>query len=209
MQITVFGANGKVGRLVVEELLNKGHSVKAFVHSTHNFSYNDKLIIIQGDVYDKQALERAIDGSRAVVSALGSWGTPNKDILTTAISNLIPIMKRREISKIITLTGADSEARGDSNGLVHQFSRPLLKLLAPKILNDGERHIKLLEQSGLDWSVLRSPVMTNLGGPKDYILLDKRPGPWQIINRQSVALALVEMIETDRYSRKLPFISRP
>lgn len=46
MNITVFGATGHVGSLVVEKLLAGGHNVSAFTHGTHHFADNTRLRII-------------------------------------------------------------------------------------------------------------------------------------------------------------------
>ncbi len=50
MRITVFGANGKIGRIVVAKLLEEGHYVKAFVHGRNFFDSNPKLGVVIGGV---------------------------------------------------------------------------------------------------------------------------------------------------------------
>ena len=78
MQITIFGANGKVGSLVVEMALQKGLHVVAFSHGKSLFTPSDNLRIVQGDVYNAADVSSALSGSDVVVSTLGSWGTPKK-----------------------------------------------------------------------------------------------------------------------------------
>lgn len=208
MKIVIFGANGKIGRLVVAEALRRGHSVRAFVHNHSDIADDSNLSIFKGDIYDVDSCRNAIKGCEAVVSTLGSWGTPKKDVVSTAMENIIPIMQSMKINKIVTLTGADSEASNDKRGLAHKLSRPLLATIAGKILADGEKHINLLENSGLNWSVVRSPIMTNYGQASNFKLTEDRPMPWQTINRKSVAIAMVNLLEATESELKAPYIVR-
>lgn len=79
---------------------------------------------------------------------------------------------------------------------------------AKKILEDGEKHIKLLEKSDLNWTVLRSPIMNDKGNAKEYLLTGIRPMPWKTINRYSVAIAMIEILKSGEYSKQAPYIVR-
>jgi putative NADH-flavin reductase len=206
MTITVFGASGKVGSLVIEEALRRGHAVVAFAHSQSNLPQKPGLSIKQGDVHDAKAVAEAIKGSAAVISALGSWGTPSKDILSAGMQNIIPAMESSAIERLISLSGSDARAAGDDLSLIHRLSRTAFKVIAGKVLSDGEKHIQLLEASALDWTVLRSPRMSKHGG--GYQLTNKRPLPWASVGRQSVANCLVDLAEANQYARQAPYIAR-
>jgi putative NADH-flavin reductase len=207
MQITVFGASGMVGSRVVARLLEEGYFVVAFVHSSNRLQPNQKLNIVQGDIHDRQAVAKAIKGSDAVISALGSWGTTAKDILTAGMKNIVLVMESANISRVISLTGADARAAGDSLSLLHRFTHFGLGLVGRKVLRDGEKHIALLQTSKLDWTVIRSPIMNDRGS-LSYYLSNKRPLPWRTVNRQSVAKALVDQLENKKHLQDSPFISR-
>jgi putative NADH-flavin reductase len=205
MQITVFGASGKVGRLVVEEALSRGHSVVAFVHRSKLPATNN-LTVIQGNVYKLSDVTKAVQGSGAVISALGSWGTKRKDVTEQGMANIIPAMEAVGIKRVISVTGHGASAPGDKFEPVHEFSRLLLKLLAAKILRDGEKHIQRLHGSSLEWTVIRSPVMNNrVGG---YKISLSRPWPLATVGRHSVADCLVDLAENREYMRKAPYIVR-
>ena len=204
-QVTVFGANGRVGRRVVAELLRRGNTVVAFVHSKTDLSPSDQLQIIYGDIYNPADVERALAESTAVVSALGSWGTPRKDILTVGMTHIIPAMKHVGVSTIVSLTGADARAPGDILGVVHRFMHAFLMIVAPKIMMDGEQHIALLADSGLDWTVIRSPIMVNKTTSK-YQLGRRRPLPWRTIAYGLVAQAMVNSLQDRTWSQAAPYI---
>jgi putative NADH-flavin reductase len=206
-QITVFGANGRVGRRVVAEALKRGYKVVAFVHDKTNLIESDQLKVVHGDIYKPEDVDLALAGSTAAVSALGSWGTPKKDILTVGMTNIIPAMRRRRISSIISLTGADARAPGDHLGFIHRVTHFFLLFAIRGILVDGEKHIDLLERSGLDWTVIRSPVMVaNDKTAERYSLGMKRPMPWRTVAYQSVALAMVNAIQDRTWGCRAPYI---
>lgn len=207
MQVTVFGAGGNVGQLAVEALLARQHSVVAFVHSHAPFTTTDTLKIFKGDIYDAQQVSDALAGSEVVISALGSWGTPRKDIQAAAMTNIVPAMKFHGIRRIISLTGHDARVVGDEVSLPHKLSHALLDVIAGKVLHDGEEHIRLLQRSGLEWTVLRSPVMTQQSS-NDYRLSSSRPLPLSTIPRRAVAKALVDQLEDTNYLRLSPFLTR-
>ena len=205
MNITVFGATGHVGTLVVEKLLAGGHNVSAFTHGTHHFADNPRLRIIPGDIHKSEDIEKALNDSEAVISCLGSWHTPTKDILTAAMTSIVPIAEEHGIKRIISLTGSAAYAPGDHLGIVDRLNRSMISLIAPKILKDGEAHIRILAESTLDWTVIRSPVMTNKDATK-YRLDMNSPSPLATIPRAAVVAALVDSLEDARFIAAAPYI---
>ena len=208
MKISVFGANGKVGRLIVDLALEQGYQVVAFVHSQSTGVKNANLKEIQGDIYDFAAVRAALKDVDLVISSLGSWHTPKKDILSEAMKNIIPAMEKQKIKKIISLTGADARLDGDELSPLHKLSHIGIKLSNGKILKDSEVHMELLQRSSLDWTVVRAPIMNNLGNANKFDLTNTRPLPWQTINRQSVAQAIINLVEENKYNKSAPFIIR-
>lgn len=207
MKIIVFGANGRVGTKVVYELLARGYDVRAFVRGHHSFESSRHLEVIQGDIYDARAVRAAIDGCDAVISALGSWGTPKKDILSTAMKHIVPAMHSLGVSRIISLTGQDARDVHDNPSWFQKMFHWFLLRVAKQILEDGEAHIRELRESSLNWTVLRSPIM-NSRGHVNYVLSAALPYPWVTIHRQSVAIAMVDQLEDASFIGTSPFLHR-
>lgn len=208
MKITVFGANGKVGIIVVKKLLENGHSVKAFVYGSSTLEKTTRLQIISGNVEDKVAVFSAISGSDIIISTLGSWGTKNKNVLSVGMSNILPAAKKYGVTRIISLTGADAIAPGERINLLRALTRLMIKTIAPKILQDAENHMILLKNSSVDWTVVRAPVMSNSGRQNRYTLSRKPPKPWQPVLREDVASAIVGLVEVNEWTKQAPFIRR-
>jgi putative NADH-flavin reductase len=205
MQITVLGASGNVGRLVVAELLAADYSVRAFIHTENPLGEHKNLTIVQGSITDVSAVKTALSDSDVVISCLGSWGKQRGHVLTDAMKTLIPAMEAQNVSRLISLTGAAAFMPDESTTALDTLNRLLLKTLQPKVLEDGEAHLKLLLASQLDWTALRSPVMKN-GTSDSYQLSKKLPPPWVTVTRAGVARALIDQINDKTYLRAAPAV---
>ena len=76
LQVTVFGATGKIGRHVIDQLLAAGHTVTAYARNPSKLTTTQpNLTVIQGGLDDPAGIGRAVEGADAVISALGrvSW----------------------------------------------------------------------------------------------------------------------------------------
>ena len=207
MQVTVYGASGRVGRLVVAALLASDYTVVAFVHSRNPFTAQPNLQIFTGSVDDTAAVTAAAAGSHLLISTLGSWGTKSKDVVSTGTAAMIQAASEHGIKRIITLTGSSAFCVSDKPTLADRLTHRLLSMIAGQILNDGETHLKLLEASGLDWTAIRSPAMLGFGS-SDYRLIKRLSSLVATIPRRAVVACLVDRIKaTDEYG-KAPVIRR-
>lgn len=73
MNLTIFGATGTIGRLVVDQALTQGHDVTAFTRDAARvIAEHDRLQVVEGDVTDPAACLPAVKDADAVVVALGA-----------------------------------------------------------------------------------------------------------------------------------------
>ena len=85
MKIVVFGASRGAGFEVVKQALEAGHHVTAFVRTPEKFTLKHaNLTVFQGDALDAVAVEKAISGQEAVVSALGPTRPPVPHMMETS-----------------------------------------------------------------------------------------------------------------------------
>src|SRR5437868_6336026 len=102
--VLIFGASGRTGRLLVEQALSAGHTVTAFVRNRSNLSArHPKLHIIEGDVLNPDAVDAAMLGQRAVVSALGFSGRKGTESLVKAMENIVAAMRRYRVHRLICI----------------------------------------------------------------------------------------------------------
>lgn len=207
MKITVFGASGKVGRLIVSRLLAEGHTVTVLIHRHNPFSPNDSLRTVSGSVDNLAAVADAVKGSDAVISTLGSWGTPTKTVVSTGTNSIVQAMQTSGVKRLITLTGASAFYSADQPNWLDRLTHSCLSIVAGRILRDGEAHLKTLEASQLEWTSLRSPVMTSARQSR-YRLSPQLPNLLAFVPRQAVAKALVDQLQDQMYFRQAPVIYR-
>jgi putative NADH-flavin reductase len=208
MKVVIFGASGKIGRRLVAEMLVRGHLVRAFVHGENPFEEHLNLHVVMGDIHNAKDVESAILGCDAVLSALGSWGTKTQDILSTAMRSVIPAMENNNIKRVVSLTGADARDKNDRPNILQVFMHGVFGTIGGNVLKDGEEHIRILRSSSLDWTVLRSPVMTDSGKHGNFSLRLTLPYPWQTIHRTDVCTALCNLVESSEFVQQSPIIYR-
>lgn len=106
MRVTVFGGSGKIGCLVVEQLLTASHEITVLVRTPTKLMFNHpRLIVLSGKLSDLQAVGDANICSDAVISALGPslrpWlkGPP----LNAGTRTIVIAMRNAGVSRFIGL----------------------------------------------------------------------------------------------------------
>jgi putative NADH-flavin reductase len=94
LRVLVIGATGGTGRQLVQQALEQGHQVTAFVRNPARLQMeHENLQIVKGDVLDYASVESAMRGQSAVLSALGHtrFFYPNK-IQSNGMRNILRAM---------------------------------------------------------------------------------------------------------------------
>lgn len=205
MHIAVFGANGRTGRLVVDEALAGGHHVRAYVRDAARLpAGRPGLTVHEGQVDDPAAIKAAITGADAVISALGSGG----GTLTRFAEALIPQMQAAGVSRVVSLIGAGVSEPGDPGSLGRTAMLTLMRLLAGGVLKDAEAHAKLLRASPLRYTLVRPPRLTE--GPATGRLQSAPSlalGPGHSISRADLAAFMLECALADSFVRQSPMVA--
>ncbi|MFM7674218.1 MAG: SDR family oxidoreductase [Synechococcus sp.] len=147
-QLAVTGASGKTGWRVVEEALRRGWGVRALVRPGSSLPAGlEGAEIVRLELSDGPALERALQGCDALVIATGA--RPSVDLLgplkvdALAMRPQIAACRAAGVKRVVLVSSLCS---GRWLHLLNLFGL----ILVWKRL--GERW---LEQSGLDWTVVR------------------------------------------------------
>src|SRR5690349_19736304 len=112
MRIAVLGATGRTGRLVVAELLRRGHELVAVVRDAERAGLPGEVALVVGDVRRAEVLARAVTGADAVVSALGPGpGVPRLHGEMAPV--LRSVMAERNVGRYVGVSGAGLTIAGD------------------------------------------------------------------------------------------------
>jgi putative NADH-flavin reductase len=204
MRIVVFGANGRTGKEIMIQALIKGIEVIAFVRRPESVDLKDaKLTMAQGDVRDAGAVEKAIQGTDAVLVALGNRSLKEKDLMSAATRNIIEGMNKNGIKRIIVESSAGIFGSKDSSFFFGNIIRPLF---LKKVFDDKVAQLHLLEESNLDWVLVRpSGLIDAQKTGKYYITFDKPSG--RNISRSDVAEFMLAQVSSNKYLKQMPIIS--
>ena len=154
MNILVFGATGPSGREVVAAALAAGHTVTAFARNPDRGGFGPEVRTIAGDVRDPKAVAAALAGQEAVISTLGNNRQPKNPPCAEGIRNIVAAMKAAGLKRLVALS-----AYGTGNSR-HGFYGWVLNTMLAEIQRDKVEMERALEESGLEWTAVRSPALT-------------------------------------------------
>jgi uncharacterized protein YbjT (DUF2867 family) len=105
MNVTVFGATGAIGQQVVQQLRASGHAVTAYVRTPGKVpsTWGQDVTVVTGEITDAAAIDRAVTGADAVVSALG----PSMDRKATGLplvegtQHIVAAMQRHGVRRYV------------------------------------------------------------------------------------------------------------
>ena len=107
MKILILGANGAVGKLVLDELLQANHDVKALVRNASAMQRKHRrLTVVQGNPTNVADLEDVLGGQELVVSTLGARTNKKTTLRADVARNLAAGMKRHGVRKLVWLDAA-------------------------------------------------------------------------------------------------------
>ena len=216
MKVLLLGATGRTGALILEELLQHGHIVHALVRDENKVkATSSALTVFEGSTLDGQALNAAMQGCEAIISALNisrhsdfPWSalrTP-ENFLSATITKVISEANQHQIKRVIVIS-----AWGVNETRTHipwWFRWTIDHSNIKYAYRDHEQQEELLKQSDLDWTVIRPAGLVNSAVIKPVkISLNNSPKPSLIISRKSVATFTINVLEQGLYVRQAPVIS--
>jgi putative NADH-flavin reductase len=209
MRILVFGATGPTGLEIVKLGLELGHEVTAFVRDPQKLVItHHKLSVAIGDARDALAVENAVTGQDAVLSALGTGKKLKGTIFSEGMRSILNGMQRQNAKRFIVMS---AHGVGES---FKELSFPLrlgVKTVLKSVFMDKEKGEANLRQSTLDWTCVHPVILTDSPrtGPSVYRTGEHIPlGMLPKISRADVAEFMLRIIDDDATIRKTIVISR-
>jgi putative NADH-flavin reductase len=208
MKVVVFGASGGTGRHIVDQALEAGYKVTAFVRSPEKLGIeHGNLTVFQGDVMDAESVEGAIVGQDAVLSALGPTRPPVPDMMVTAAKNIVAAMEKHGVRRIISTTGGGVSAPQDQPKLFDHIMKGLLTLMAGSVLRDSEANVNVIRASDLDWTIVRFPRLVDGEHTGDYRVGYVGKGSGSKLSRADGADFVLKELGNGKYIHKMPMVS--
>ncbi len=154
--LTVAAATGPTGRLVVEQALDRGHRVLALARRVEALPDRDGVTRAAWSV--GQAVPD-LSGVDAVVSALGVRERRPTTTYSVGVADLVGAMKAAGVHRFVGISAAGVVP--PSGPLVQRLALAAVGRIYRHAYDDMRRMEDVLARSGLGWTVVRPPRLTD------------------------------------------------
>jgi len=216
MEVLLIGANKGLGYQVLKELLSKKITVNCLIRRKGLINFESKYLnLFYGDATNLSDLKKSIGNSECIISTINvqrknifPWSrlTNSKTTISDFAKNSI-IASEDKINRIITIS---AWGVGESMEKIPKLFKFLIKfsnLKYPYI--DHDIHEKVIENSNLNWTIIRPTALTN---ETKYHDIEEFKGKRKInkitIGRKSLAKYVVKIIGDKYFYRKKITVSR-
>ena len=234
MRVLIIGGSGRIGQLVIEDALKRGHTVTALVRSSNSLEARPGLTLITGSPLSTGDVERAFLANgisslpEAVVSTLNArrtsdspFAAPSADtpprLMADAAENLLQSMKKHGVRKLVAMS---SLGTGDSMNnspwmfrLLFQHSNMKWQFVDHNAVDQVIREAASSDGTdgngrSIDFVLIRSCVLADGEAAPVKVLPDNGQGVGLLskITKKSVASFIVDAIETNQYDGRAPVI---
>lgn len=196
-KIAIIGATGRAGSQLLEEALRRGHSVVAIARDPSSLQGREGVTVKALDAKDSAALQAAVTGVDAVLSAA--------HFSTLAPQAIIEPVKRAGVKRLLVVGGAGSLLLPSGQRVIDSPDFPeAYKAEA----SSGVGFLDTLRQEPtLDWTFL-SPSAEFVEGErsgrytlgKDHLLIGADGKSW--ITFADYAIALIDELEKPAHTRQ-------
>jgi putative NADH-flavin reductase len=201
MKLFVIGATGRTGQEIVQQALERGHHVTAFVRSPGAVTLRHELVrVLEGNATDENQLSQAMQSHDAVLSALGPREVfkPSSLLHDSALATT-RAMQRSGVKRLVVLSAA-AHFPGIPNRVV--------SLILRNHMRDSLAMEKVVQNSGLDWTIARPPRLTQ----EQYTAYRSQEGAAPpkgfTLSRKAVAAFMLDAIEQKKHFQKIVGIAK-
>jgi uncharacterized protein len=205
MNIALIGATGFVGSALLEELLNRGHQVRALQRDAAKLTARPGLEVRSVDVMNDE-LSGALKGVDAVVSAFNAgWANPNLHDDFLRGSDLIANAARQAGVRVIIVGGAGSLYIAPGQQLVDSPNFPAEWKQGALAAREVLTRLRA-DTSTLDWTFVSPAIQLAPGARTGQFRLGGESPVFDgkgenHISVADLAVAIVNELETPRHRR--------
>jgi putative NADH-flavin reductase len=159
-KLLVLGATGGTGLHIVDQAVERGFSVTAFVRSPDALKrFGDRITVSRGNLLSSSELHRVIENHDAVLSAFGPRQPMSKEdetLLHRFATALTDAMVRSSVRRLVIESTAFL-----FKDAIFPPANLIGRLFFPAIVGDGTEMETIVQKSGLDWTIVRPPRLTD------------------------------------------------
>lgn len=210
MRILVPGATGNVGRMVVEQALERGHEVVALARNPAELGIEHPSIRVKAvDVLDAGAVRPVLAGIDAVVSCVGIGAAKTPTTLySQGTRNLLNGMAAHGVERLVVISSEVAEHWAHQGPFKLWIVLPLLQKFLGATYDDMRRMDVALWESNTRWTAIRAPRIRQ-AEPRNRHRLSA-DGPLKrgwMITAADMATALLDIAERDDLDRRHVYVA--
>jgi putative NADH-flavin reductase len=173
MKLTICAATGGIGRHVLDQAVAAGHDVTAVARHPEALPASVRTVTADLSAPDMAALESAVDSADAVLSGLGPRTRADAGIASRGTQAIIDAMQAKGARRVVVVSAAPigtvaSPGRpkppkhdpGDGFFMRHLFAH-IAKTAFRAHYVDLALMEDALQSSGLDWTIVRPPRLSD------------------------------------------------
>jgi nucleoside-diphosphate-sugar epimerase len=162
MRLTIFGATGKTGRLLLALALQQSHECCVLVRDAAKLPpLSGPVRVVAGDVRDPGPVTEAVTGAEAVLSVLGPASNAPRLAVSQGMDNILAAMPAHGVRRLVVSVGAGVRDPEDRPTPAHIFFGALVRLLSQGAYADMLSVSTKVRASGLDSTIVRVPRLTD------------------------------------------------
>jgi uncharacterized protein YbjT (DUF2867 family) len=206
MRVTVIGASGGIGRELVRQGLEAGHDVTAVIRDSARSAAAvrewERVPVGAGpgrfrvavvDSLSPGELVGPVSGRDAVLSALGPQGrSADPTVNSHGVRAAVMAMREAGTTRIVAVSAAPLCTDGPL--LFRRVLRPLAWAMFRPHYADLERMERVLRESGLDWTTVRPPKLSDRAGTGRASMVVDRAARGAVLPRADVAAAMLTLL---------------
>lgn len=160
--IVVLGANGGIGRQVVEMALKQGHHVTAILRNPANLIFtHPNLTVVKGDIMKPETIESCLQNKDAVISAIGKSSLKKTTLYSQGNKNLLHVLTNAGTTRVFFISASGLEVNPAHSYFMRLAAKFGLQKLLKNMYADLERMEKIIKESCQNWTIMRPPRLTN------------------------------------------------
>ncbi|WP_028922172.1 NAD(P)-dependent oxidoreductase [Pseudonocardia acaciae] len=180
MKLTIVAATGGIGAHLLRQSVAAGHDVTPVVRDPAKLPVPTPAVTADLATAGPDTLAPALDGADAVLSCLGPRSTAEAGVASLGTRTIVTAMTAAGVRRLVVISAAPigtvpSPGRpnppkhdpGDGF-LMRHVAAPLVKAILRAHYADLAEMEALVAGSGLDWTVVRPPRLTDRPGTGAY-----------------------------------------
>ena len=197
MRVVVLGTTGRTGSIVADLALDQGIDVVALVRHEPDPPLDARVAVTVVDLRDQDAIAPELAGADAVVSAIGPVAGVTVTEVSESTQAVVDAMTRAGVRRIVAAANGkvftDDEVTGEY----------------ANVAAEHRRDAAILAASGLDWTIVAAPFLTDDPATGDVGTVVDGKGPGRSLTRADFAAVLLDALDRPEWVGHMVGVANP